>query len=192
MPRSARRGISRTKWGLPKAIFFQGELTMDQLLFKPSHPGLPRSIGRRCGGSTCAVSSTHPGGGVMGAPGANAARARCSRISGRRTDHGGATLRFHRPSAGGHNGLVLRSHIGARRPAACSCSRLNLESAGAARHTGICGPVFRVSSCARICLHLMPADLIRGLELESHGLEFRRAGHADHGHCVRGGPPPQT
>ena len=59
--------------GLTEGNIFQGELTMDQLIFNRPIPGYAqfRSPIRNfymCG------SSTHPGGGVMGAPGANAAR----------------------------------------------------------------------------------------------------------------------
>jgi len=70
----------RTPWdierdvGLTEGNIFQGELTMDQLLFNRPIPGYaqyrtPLRDLYLCG------SSTHPGGGVMGAPGANAARA---------------------------------------------------------------------------------------------------------------------
>jgi len=59
--------------GLTEGNIFHGELTLDQLLFNRPLPGYAQYRGplRRfymCG------SSTHPGGGVMGAPGANAAR----------------------------------------------------------------------------------------------------------------------
>ena len=58
--------------GLTEGNIFQGELTFDQLLFNRPVPGYAqyRSPIRDlwiCG------SSTHPGGGVMGAPGRNAA-----------------------------------------------------------------------------------------------------------------------
>jgi len=46
---------------------------------------------------------------------------------------------------------------------------------GGAAATREFAPGFRVSSCAHL-LHLMPADLIRGLELEPHGLEFAARG----------------
>jgi len=70
----------RTPWdlerevGLTEGNIFQGELTLDQLLFNRPVPGYaqyrtPVPHLYLCG------SSTHPGGGVMGAPGANAARA---------------------------------------------------------------------------------------------------------------------
>ncbi|MBV8209911.1 MAG: NAD(P)/FAD-dependent oxidoreductase [Burkholderiaceae bacterium] len=69
----------RTPWdienevGLTEGNIFQGELTLDQLLFNRPVPGYaqyrsPIAALYMCG------SSTHPGGGVMGAPGANAAR----------------------------------------------------------------------------------------------------------------------
>ena len=59
--------------GLTEGNIFQGELTMDQLMFNRPIPGYaqyksPIKNLYMCG------SSTHPGGGVMGAPGANAAR----------------------------------------------------------------------------------------------------------------------
>ncbi|UCH73529.1 MAG: NAD(P)/FAD-dependent oxidoreductase [Rhodospirillales bacterium] len=59
--------------GLTEGNIFQGELTLDQLMFNRPAPGyaqyrLPVRGMYMCG------SSTHPGGGVMGAPGANAAR----------------------------------------------------------------------------------------------------------------------
>ena len=59
--------------GLTEGNIFQGELTMDQLMFNRPVPGYaqyktPIKNLYMCG------SSTHPGGGVMGAPGANAAR----------------------------------------------------------------------------------------------------------------------
>jgi len=69
----------RTPWdlenevGLTEGNIFHGELTLDQLLFNRPFPGVAqyRTPVRNfylCG------SGTHPGGGVMGAPGANAAR----------------------------------------------------------------------------------------------------------------------
>ena len=65
--------------GLTQGNIFHGELTLDQLLFNRPLPELAqyRTPVRNyylCG------SSTHPGGGVMGAPGANAASAVLSDI----------------------------------------------------------------------------------------------------------------
>lgn len=69
----------RTPWdledevGLTEGNIFQGELTMDQLLFNRPIPGYAQYRAPVEGLYMCG-SSTHPGGGVMGAPGANAAR----------------------------------------------------------------------------------------------------------------------
>ena len=59
--------------GLTEGNIFQGELTFDQLLFNRPFPGYAQYRGPVKGMYMCG-SSTHPGGGVMGAPGANAAR----------------------------------------------------------------------------------------------------------------------
>ncbi len=59
--------------GLTEGNIFQGELTFDQLLFNRPIPGYAQYRGPVKGLYMCG-SSTHPGGGVMGAPGANAAR----------------------------------------------------------------------------------------------------------------------
>ncbi len=69
----------RTPWDIEKEVgltegnIFQGELTMDQLLFNRPVPGFAQYRSPVPGLYMCG-SSTHPGGGVMGAPGANAAR----------------------------------------------------------------------------------------------------------------------
>jgi phytoene dehydrogenase-like protein len=60
--------------GLTEGNIFQGELTFDQLLFNRPIPGYAQYRTPVRGLYLCG-SSTHPGGGVMGAPGANAARA---------------------------------------------------------------------------------------------------------------------
>ena len=59
--------------GLTEGNIFQGELTFDQLMFNRPIPGYAQYRGPVKGLYMCG-SSTHPGGGVMGAPGANAAR----------------------------------------------------------------------------------------------------------------------
>jgi phytoene dehydrogenase-like protein len=60
--------------GLTEGNIFQGELTFDQLLFNRPLPGYAQYRAPLHGMYLCG-SSTHPGGGVMGAPGANAANA---------------------------------------------------------------------------------------------------------------------
>jgi phytoene dehydrogenase-like protein len=70
----------RTPWdienevGLTEGNIFQGELTFDQLLFNRPVPGYAQYRAAVRGMYMCG-SSTHPGGGVMGAPGANSAAA---------------------------------------------------------------------------------------------------------------------
>jgi len=59
--------------GLTQGNIFQGELTLDQLMFNRPFPGYAQYRGPVKNMYMCS-SSTHPGGGVMGAPGANAAR----------------------------------------------------------------------------------------------------------------------
>lgn len=59
--------------GLAEGNIFQGELTFDQLLFNRPVPGYAQYRTPIAGLYLCG-STTHPGGGVMGAPGANAAR----------------------------------------------------------------------------------------------------------------------
>jgi phytoene dehydrogenase-like protein len=58
--------------GLTEGNIFQGELTFDQLMFNRPLPGYAQYRGPLPGVYMCG-SSTHPGGGVMGAPGRNAA-----------------------------------------------------------------------------------------------------------------------
>ncbi len=59
--------------GITEGNIFHGELTMDQLLFNRPVPGYAQYRAPVPGLYMCG-SSTHPGGGVMAAPGANAAR----------------------------------------------------------------------------------------------------------------------
>lgn len=59
--------------GLTEGNIFQGELTADQLLFNRPFPGYAQYRGP-VKGLYMSGSGTHPGGGVMGAPGANSAR----------------------------------------------------------------------------------------------------------------------
>lgn len=69
--------------GLTEGNIFQGELTFDQLFFNRPVPGHAQYDSPVRGLYLCG-SSAHPGGGVMGAPGANAARAILRRTRGKR------------------------------------------------------------------------------------------------------------
>lgn len=59
--------------GLTEGNIFQGELSLNQLMFNRPFPGYAQYRGPVNGMYMCG-STTHPGGGVMAAPGANAAR----------------------------------------------------------------------------------------------------------------------
>lgn len=59
--------------GLTSGNIFQGDLSFNQLLFNRPFPGYAQYRGPVKGMYMCG-SATHPGGGVMGAPGTNAAR----------------------------------------------------------------------------------------------------------------------
>ena len=69
----------RTPWeienevGLTEGNIFQGELTIDQLMFNRPFPGYSQYRGPVKGMYMCG-SGTHPGGGVSSACGANSAR----------------------------------------------------------------------------------------------------------------------
>ena len=70
--------------GITEGNIFHGELTMDQLLFNRPVPGYAQYRGP-VGGLYMCGSSAHPGGGVMAAPGANAAREILSDLKRRNT-----------------------------------------------------------------------------------------------------------
>jgi phytoene dehydrogenase-like protein len=75
--------------GLTEGNIFQGELTFDQLFFNRPLPGYAQYRSPLRGLYMCG-SSTHPGGGVMGAPGANSAHAILQDL-GRRPAEGSAS-----------------------------------------------------------------------------------------------------
>jgi phytoene dehydrogenase-like protein len=62
-----------TEVGLTAGNIFQGDLSFDQLLFNRPFPGYAQYRGPVKGMYMCGA-TTHPGGGVMGAPGTNSAR----------------------------------------------------------------------------------------------------------------------
>jgi phytoene dehydrogenase-like protein len=60
------------EWGLSEGNIFQGELSLEQLFFLRPVPGWANYRTPIQGLYMCG-SATHPGGGIMGAPGRNAA-----------------------------------------------------------------------------------------------------------------------
>jgi phytoene dehydrogenase-like protein len=60
------------EWGLTEGNIFQGELTLEQLFFLRPVPGWAQYITPIRNLWMCG-SAAHPGGGIMGAPGRNAA-----------------------------------------------------------------------------------------------------------------------
>lgn len=64
--------LERT-FGLPEGNIYHGEMTLDQLLFMRPVPGASRYSTPVAGLYLCGA-GTHPGGGVTGVPGLNAAR----------------------------------------------------------------------------------------------------------------------
>jgi phytoene dehydrogenase-like protein len=85
------------EWGLTEGNIFQGELTLEQLFFLRPAPGWARYTTPIKGLYMCG-SATHPGGGIMGAPGRNAAR----RMIG---DKGGIQSGGRRQEVGGRRWL---------------------------------------------------------------------------------------
>jgi len=65
--------VIENETGLTEGNIFQGDLSLDQMLFNRPFPGFAQYRGPTKGFYMCG-SGTHPGGGVMAAPGANAAR----------------------------------------------------------------------------------------------------------------------
>ena len=142
------------EWGLSEGNIFQGELALEQLLFLRPVPGFakyrtPIDNLYMCG------SATHPGGGIMGAPGRNAA------------------LEILEMTdviviGGGHNGLVTAALLARRGLKTVVLERR--AAVGGAAVTDEIHPGFRISTLAH-SVHLN-ANLVNELGLSKHGLEL--------------------
>jgi phytoene dehydrogenase-like protein len=73
LQRKIIRDLELRKFGLPHGHIFHGELSVDQLFFSRPVPGYANYRSPVRGLYQCG-SATHPGGGVMGVSGHNAAR----------------------------------------------------------------------------------------------------------------------
>ena len=158
---------------------------MDQLLFNRPVPGYAQYRAPVRGMYMCG-SSTHPGRRRHGRARREcrprgAARPRAGRIErGRRRQRNRATTASS--SAAVTMDWCARP-LWRAAAARCWCSRRRAQVGGAAV-TREFAPGFRVSAGAHL-LHLMPADLLRELRLESHGLEWAAQAHGHHGAAAR-------
>ena len=148
------------EFGLTEGNIFQGELSLEQLFFLRPVAGwaqfrTPIKNLYMCG------SATHPGGGIMGAPG----RTVGARDSQRR--QGGCVMADNRDVViigGGHNGLVTAFYL-----AKAGFKPLVLErraQIGGAAITEEFHPGFRCSTLAHAAGPIRP-DIVRDMQLES-------------------------
>ena len=122
--------------GLTEGNIFQGELSLEQLFFNRPVPGWARFRTPVDGLWMCG-SATHPGGGIMGAPGRIAAlRAAASRSAAAGTGED-VTSYDVIVAGGGHNGLVCATHLAQCRPPR---GRAGAARRGRRDRRGACSP----------------------------------------------------
>ena len=148
------------EFGLTEGNIFQGELTLEQLFFLRPAPGwaqytTPIKNLWMCG------SATHPGGGIMGAPGRNAA---LKILGAEGVMHDVVII------GAGHNGLITAAFLakGGLKPLVLE----RAERVGGCAITSEIAPGFRCPTLAHAAA-IDPA-IVRALELERHGLQIIR------------------
>ena len=153
------------EFGLTEGNIFQGELSLEQLFFLRPVPGFaqyksPIKNLWMCG------SATHPGGGIMGAPGRLAALEILKHAKGNKLAMAQNTRR--RNPRAGHNGLVTAFYL-----AKAGFKPLILErrpTVGGCAITEEFHPGFR---CSRLAHSAGPvrSDIVRDMDLAKHGLK---------------------
>ena len=155
--------------GLTEGNIFQGELSLEQLFFNRPVPGWARYRTPirdlwMCG------SATHPGGGIMGAPGRIAAlevlKGRKRTIGGRRRD---GRARDVVVIGAGHNGLVAAAYLAKDGRTVTVLERAD-EVGGILRGSEI-APGFTAPGIAHTVGRLR-RSVVEDLELARHGLEL--------------------
>ena len=159
-----------TEVGLTEGNIFQGELTFDQLLFNRPVPGYAQYRSPIAGLWMCG-SSTHPGGGVMGAPGRNAAAEILRDARKPACDDERSLCRPMTPSSSAAAPTASPPPAASpRRAAACWCSKPAPVVGGAAQTVEF-APGYRVSAVAHL-LNLLDPRVEAGLDLARHGLAY--------------------
>ena len=97
------------EWGLTEGNIFQGELTLEQLFFLRPAPGWARYTHADQGLYMCG-SATHPGGGIMGAPGPQRRDEDPQRFR-RQEVAPSPDMKQAIVIGGGHNGLVAAFYL---------------------------------------------------------------------------------
>ena len=155
------------EFGLTEGNIFQGELTLEQLFFLRPVPGwahyaTPIDRLYMCG------SATHPGGGIMGAPGRNAAERIVKDVAVLRGDAGRYDAIV---IGGGINGLTCAAHLAKNGIRTVLIEQR--DSIGGCAAESELAPGFRVPTLSHATGPIR-GDVVEELQLYSHGLSFTR------------------
>ena len=149
-------------FGLSEGNIFQGELTLEQLFFLRPAPGWAQYKTPVQGLYMCG-SATHPGGGIMGAPGRNAAHAHPQR------DEQEVAMADTIIIGGGHNALVAAFYLAkaGRRPIVLERRAV----VGGCATSEEFAPGYRCATLAHTLGPLRPS-IVRDMQLERRGVKF--------------------